>query len=128
MCVCVRRRLPPRSTRTDTLVPYTTRFRSAPSGSSSTGTRWRSKKTAHASEQERPDVLARRRAWFQAQPDLDPERLVFIDETSASTKMARPRGRAKAGERCRSHIPPGHWQTVTATPPHLGGEIVRAHV
>src|SRR3546814_3345481 len=93
MCVCVRRRLPPRSTRTDTLVPYTTRFRSAPSGSSSTGTRWRSKKTAHASEQERPDVLARRRAWFKAQPDLDPERLVFIDETGASTKMARPRGR-----------------------------------
>jgi hypothetical protein len=39
------------------------------------------KKTAHASEQERSNVARRRRAWFEAQPDLDPERLVFIDET-----------------------------------------------
>ncbi|MDB5736587.1 MAG: family transposase, partial [Sphingomonas bacterium] len=70
-------------------------------------------KTAHASEQERPDVAARRRAWFKAQPDLDPERLVFIDETGASTKMARLRGRAKRGLRCRSPIPHGHWKTTT---------------
>ncbi|MCC4256086.1 MULTISPECIES: IS630 family transposase [Sphingobium] len=72
-----------------------------------------SKKTAHASEQERPDVLARRRAWFKAQPDLDPEHLVFIDETGASTKMARLRGRARRGIRCRSPIPHGHWKTTT---------------
>ncbi len=37
------------------------------------------KKTAHASEQQRPDVLRRRRAWFELQPELDPDRLVFID-------------------------------------------------
>jgi transposase len=38
----------------------------------------------------------------QAQPDLDPERLFFIDETSASTKMARLYGRSKrARERGR---------------------------
>jgi hypothetical protein len=60
-------------------------------------------------------VLARRRAWFKAQPDLDPERLVFIDETGASTKMARLRGRAKRGMRCRSPIPHGHWKTTTFT-------------
>ena len=40
------------------------------------------------------------------QPDLDPERLVFIDETGASTKMARLRGRSKQGERCRAAVPP----------------------
>jgi hypothetical protein len=34
---------------------------------------------AHALEQDRPDVLKRRRAWFNGQLDLDPERLVFID-------------------------------------------------
>jgi transposase len=73
------------------------------------------KKTAHASEQERPDVAARRHAWFDAQPDLDPEHLVFIDETGASTKMARLRGRAKRGMRCRSPIPHGHWKTTTFT-------------
>ena len=44
------------------------------------------KKTAHAAEQERPDVAARRLAWLESQPDLDPRRLVFIDETGASTK------------------------------------------
>ena len=72
-------------------------------------------KTAHASEQERPDVAALREAWFEAQPDLDPERLVFIDETSASTKMARMRGRAPRGERCRALVPHGHWKTTTFT-------------
>jgi len=34
-------------------------------------------------------VKAAREAWFEGQLDLDPERLIFIDETSASTKMAR---------------------------------------
>ena len=74
-----------------------------------------SKKTAHAAEQERPDVVARRRAWFDAQPELDPEKLIFIDETGASTKMARLRGRAKRGERCRAAVPHGHWKTTTFT-------------
>ena len=71
------------------------------------------KKTAHAAEQDRPDVLAAREAWFDAQPDLDPERLVFIDETGATTKMARTRGRAPRGERLRAGAPHGHWKTTT---------------
>jgi transposase len=41
--------------------------------------------------------------------------LVFIDETGTSTKMARMRGRAKRGERCRAPIPHGHWKTTTFT-------------
>src|SRR4030095_5112083 len=41
----------------------------------------RKKKTAHAAEQDRPDVRKRRAAWFEGQLDLDPERLIFIDET-----------------------------------------------
>ena len=73
------------------------------------------KKTAHASEQQRPDVVARRQAWFDGQPELDPERLIFIDETGASTKMARLRGRAVRGERCRASVPHGHWKTTTFT-------------
>jgi transposase len=40
---------------------------------------------------------------------------VFIDETGATTKMARLRGRAKRGLRCRSSIPHGHWKTTTFT-------------
>lgn len=57
--------------------------------------------------------MARRLVWFERQPDLDPTRLVFIDETGASTKMARLRGRAPRGRRCRAAIPHGHWKTTT---------------
>ena len=72
-------------------------------------------KTGHASEQQRPDVLARRRLWFEGQAGLAPERLIFIDETGASTKMARLRGWSRKGERCRASIPHGHWKTTTLT-------------
>lgn len=71
------------------------------------------KKTAHASEQDRPDILKRREDWFANQLDLDPERLVFIDETWTSTNMARRYGRAPKGERLRAGIPHGHWKTTT---------------
>jgi transposase len=66
-------------------------------------------------EQERPDLLKRRQDWFDGQPDLDPARLVFIDETGLSTKMSRLRGRSPRGERCRSGVPHGHWKTTTFT-------------
>ena len=58
-------------------------------------------------------MALRRQAWFDAQPDLDPKRLVFVDETGASTKMARLRGRALRGQRCRAAVPHGHWKTTT---------------
>jgi transposase len=57
--------------------------------------------------------LKERQDWFEGQLDLDPERLVFIDETWASTTMARLRGRAPRGERLRAAIPHGHWKTTT---------------
>ena len=58
-------------------------------------------------------MKARREAWFDLQPELDPERLVFIDETGATTKMARLHGRSPRGERCRAAVPHGHWKTTT---------------
>lgn len=54
-----------------------------------------------------------RQAWFEDQAGLDPERLIFIDESGLSTKMARLRGWAAKGERCRAAIPHGHWKTIT---------------
>jgi transposase len=54
-----------------------------------------------------------RLAWREAQPDLDAERLVFIDETGASTKMARRYGRSRRGGRCVAAVPHGHWKTTT---------------
>ena len=57
----------------------------------------RKKKTGHASEQERQDVAEAREEWFEGQLDLDPSKLVFIDETAVSTNMARRFGWAPRG-------------------------------
>ena len=66
-----------------------------------------------ASEQERPDVAARRAGWNAARPFIDPGRLVFIDETGVNTKMTRLYGRARRGERVKGAAPFGHWKTMT---------------
>jgi len=68
---------------------------------------------ARASEQERPDVVLQREAWFEGQLDLDPDRLVFVDESWASSSMARGHGRCPRGERLRMSVPHGHWKTTT---------------
>ena len=47
-------------------------------------------------------------AWFERQPDLDQDRLVFLNETATNTKMARRYGRAPRGERCWVAVPFGH--------------------
>jgi transposase len=78
-----------------------------------TATASASKKSVRAAEQDRPDVAAARTAWADNRPKLDPDRLVFIDETGTSTKMARLRGRAPRGERLVGKIPHGHWKTTT---------------
>lgn len=66
-----------------------------------------------AAEQDRPDVAAARTAWADAQAKLDPDQLIFIDETGTSTNMARLRGRSARGERLVGKIPHGHWKTTT---------------
>lgn len=54
-----------------------------------------------------------RREWKENQPSLDVARLVFLDETSASTNMTRRYGRAPSNERCIASAPHGHWKTTT---------------
>ncbi len=71
------------------------------------------KKALCAAEQDRVDVAAARAAWKEAQPGLDPEKLVFIDETGASTNMTRQRGRCPVGERLVCKTLWGHWKTTT---------------
>lgn len=44
---------------------------------------------------------------------MNPERLVFIDETGAATDMARRYGRCPRGQRLVSSVPWGHWKTTT---------------
>ncbi len=38
---------------------------------------------------------------------------MFLDETAATTSMARRYGWAPRGERCRIAVPAGHWKTTT---------------
>jgi transposase len=71
------------------------------------------KKSVRAAEQDRPDVAAARTSWVNDQATLDPDHLVFIDETGTSTNMARLRGRAPRGERLIGKVPHGHWKTTT---------------
>ena len=66
----------------------------------------------YAAVQEREDARAAREAWFGAQPDLDPDRLVFLDDTAAATNMARRYGWAPRGERCRLAAPQEHYKTT----------------
>ena len=44
---------------------------------------------------------------------IEPERLVFLDESGATTEMTRRYGRAPSGERIREATPAGHWSTLT---------------
>lgn len=55
----------------------------------------------------------KRSDWRAAQPKVDPERLVFLDETSLKTDLTRLRGWAHGGERLVEAIPGGKWQTNT---------------
>ncbi len=57
--------------------------------------------------------MSQRQSWFDGQLDLDPERLVFIDETWTATNMTRSYGRCARGERLRMAFPHGHRKTTT---------------
>lgn len=54
-----------------------------------------------------------RALWKAGQSSLDPMKLVFIDETGATTDLARTCGRCRRGERLIGRVPHGHWKTTT---------------
>ena len=72
-----------------------------------------SKKSVAAGERDRPDVARRRTQWTKYQDRIEPERLVFIDETWTRTDMAPLRGWAPRGERLTAKVPHGRWKTMT---------------
>ena len=85
-------------------------------GSANSGERSRSPRssiTVVASERDRPDVARRRAQWQKYQGQIDPERLVFIDETWTKTNMATLRGWAPCATRLTAKVPHGHWKTTT---------------
>ena len=73
----------------------------------------RKKKSVHASERDRPDVVEARRQWPGRMVGVDPKDLVFLDETGANTTLQRTHGYAPAGERVIGSAPLGGWRTVT---------------
>ena len=54
-----------------------------------------------------------RRRWIREQKLLDFSCLVFIDEPSVNTNMARPYARGPKGERIVGRVPFGAWKTLT---------------
>jgi putative transposase len=64
------------------------------------------------SEQDRPDIARKRAFWKRYQDQIDPRRLVFIDETWTKTNMAPLRGWAPRGQRLETKVPYGHWKTL----------------
>ena len=57
-----------------------------------------------------------RDSWFDRLLEAcggDLRRLLFLDETGASTSMVRTYGRSACGERCVGSAPGGHWKTMT---------------
>jgi hypothetical protein len=70
-------------------------------------------------------VRAAREAWFEAQPELDPDRLVFLDETAAAANMARRYGWALRGERCRLAAPQGLVWTPPSGASKISGQALR---
>jgi len=72
----------------------------------------RKKKTLHAQEQDSPRVQRQRRVFKNKLAAVDPNRLVFVDETGAHTGMTRTHGRAPRGERVKATAP-GSWKNVT---------------
>jgi transposase len=67
--------------------------------------------------------------WHEQLKDVDPARLVFLDESGTQTSMTRTHGRAPRGERLVSKVPAGHWKIVTMISAiRLGGPFAAASV
>jgi transposase len=58
-------------------------------------------------------VAELRQAWVAQQCAQPAQRLVFVDETWATTAMTPTRGRSLRGTRCSGSAPGGHWKTTT---------------
>jgi transposase InsO family protein len=71
------------------------------------------KKSLRAKELQDPAVQAERNAWQQRTAALDPDRLIFLDQSNARTDLTRLYGRAPRGERVVGYVPHRCWQATT---------------
>jgi transposase len=82
------------------------------------------KKTLIAAEQDRPAIARHRRRWQAHQHRIDPDRLVFVDETWIRTDMTRARGWCLRGTPLLAKVPHGRWRTLTFIAGLRRGEVV----
>ncbi len=54
-----------------------------------------------------------RGAWFEKFAGVAADRLVFLDEFGASTRMARTHALAPVGQRAVCKVPHGHWKMIS---------------
>ena len=73
----------------------------------------------------RDDVQAERAEWTEFLKDVDPNRLVFLDETSVNCGMTRLYGRAVKNERTYDYVPDVRFnRTSVISTVRLNGESV----
>lgn len=58
-------------------------------------------------------MQALRDAWHEQFEGIDPDRLVFLDESGAKNNLCRLRGRGRIGQRVVGKVPHGRWHTST---------------
>lgn len=80
------------------------------------------KKSLHACERDRSDVVEDRAAFAQEVAAADPAKVVVIDESGVTTAMTRARGRAPPGVRVHGAVPGGHWKVTTLVGAIRGGD------
>lgn len=77
----------------------------------------------YACEQKRPEVIKQREEWVQFVESVNPEKLVFLDESGVNTDFTRNYGRSIGKSRVTDHIPrntpkslfnPFKWRTRTS--------------
>ncbi len=66
-----------------------------------------------AAERDRPSVQARRAEFIEKLKDIDPARLVFLDESGCHIGMARTYGRALRGHRLHHAVPRNRGTVLT---------------
>src|SRR5512143_3455276 len=72
----------------------------------------RKKKSLHATQRDRPEVRTKRRRFRREVRTIEPEKLVFVDETGVTTAMTPAYARAPRGQRAVGSAP-ASWGTVT---------------
>ena len=66
-----------------------------------------------AAERDRAEIRAERAAFDERVRELDPRRLVFVDEAGVTTAMVRTHARAPRGRRAHGTAPAGTWRRLT---------------